>query len=141
MGEAPVVLQPAVEGRQGGHRGRDVVLQALLDAAREGREEEGAAEALLVHHLQARVAVLVLGVLGERLDLHEGAGVDALGDLAPEERVEAAGHDDRVEGGVGMNPLTLPPISTLTRLPSCTAFTPRSANFLSRWRVQESSVS
>ena len=40
-------------------------------------------------------------VLGaQRLDLHQRAGVDALGDLAPEQRVEAARHDDRVEGRV-----------------------------------------
>ena len=55
-------------------------------------------EALLVHHREARVAVLVLRP--QRLDLHERARVDALGDLAAEHQVHAAGHDDRVERGV-----------------------------------------
>ena len=57
-----------------------------------------APELLVGHDLQPRVAVLVLGA--ERLDLHERARVDALGDLAPEQRVDAARHDDRVEGRV-----------------------------------------
>ena len=47
---------------------------------------------------EARVAVAVLGP--QRLDLHELGRVDALGDLAAEERVEAARDDDRVEGRV-----------------------------------------
>ena len=45
-----------------------------------------------------RVAVAVLGP--QRLHLHERARVGALGDLPAEERVEAARHDDRVEGRI-----------------------------------------
>ena len=66
---------------------------------RERREQQDAFEALLVHHREPRVAVLVLGA--QRFDLHERARVDALGDLAAEHEVHAAGHDDRVERRVG----------------------------------------
>ena len=70
-------------------------MQRLFDAATERREEQRSLEPLLIHDRDSRVAVAVLGA--ERLDLHERAGVDALGDLAAEQRVEASGHDDRVE--------------------------------------------
>ena len=40
-------------------------------------------------------------VFGQPLDLHQRRRIDALGNLAAEQQVQAAGHDDRVEGGVG----------------------------------------
>ena len=43
--------------------------------------------------------------------------------------------------GLGMNVLTLPPMSSETRLPSCTGRTPRLRNFGSRCRVKASSDS
>jgi hypothetical protein len=61
-------------------------------------------------------------MLAERLDLHERAGVDPFGDLAPEERIEAAGHDDRVERRVRDEPVHLAadedlhPLAVLHRL-------------------------
>ena len=82
--EAPVLLEPAVEGGEARHRGLDVALERLLDAAAEGGEQHDRGEALLLGDLLAGLAVAVLRVLRERLDLHERAGIDALGDLAAE---------------------------------------------------------
>ena len=97
--EAPVLLEPAVEGREARHRGGDVVAQRLLDAAAERREQQRRRRGPARPSTATRASrSLVLGP--QRLDLHERAGVDALGDLAAEQRVEAARHDDRVEGRV-----------------------------------------
>ena len=96
--EAPVLVEPRVEGRQRGHGGVDVVLESLFDAAPHGGEQHDRGEVLVVHDLQPGVTVLVLGP--ERLDLHERPRIDSLGDLAPEEGVDAARHDDGVEGRV-----------------------------------------
>ena len=97
--EAPVVLEPPVERGEAGHRRGDVVLERLLDAAPERGEQQRGIEALLVGDGDARVAVAVLGA--QRLDLHQRRpGSTPFGDLAAEERVEAAGDDDRVEGRV-----------------------------------------
>ena len=129
-----------LNARQRGHRRRDVVAQRLLDAARERREHEHRLEALLVHHREARVAVLVLGP--QRLDLHERARVDALGDLTAEHQVHAAGDDDRVERRVRDEAEELAAreqqrVAALLHRPA-----PRAArNSLSRWRVHASSVS
>ena len=71
-------------------------LQRLLDAAAERREQQRRVEALRVDRPRARASRSWYSA-PQRLDLHERARVDALGDLAPEQRVEAAGHDDRVE--------------------------------------------
>ena len=89
----------------------------------------------------ARVAVLVLGA--QRLDLHQRARVDALGDLAAEHQVEAAGHDDRVERRVRDEPVdACPPISSCVCLPvAARPARPRRLNFGSRWRVNASSGS
>ena len=54
--EAPVVLEPPVEGREAGHRGRDVVAQRLLDAAAERREQQRGVEALLVERPSTRAS-------------------------------------------------------------------------------------
>src|SRR6202000_2758551 len=43
------------------------------------------------------ITVLVLGVLREPLDLHQRRRVDAFGNLAAEQEIQAPGLDDRVE--------------------------------------------
>ena len=96
---APVVLEPAVERleRLGARLG--VVLERILDADAERGEQQRPVEALLVHHLQAHVAVAVLGSdrleLAERVDDPLPAGVAAI----PVEEGTGLGH--RVERGVG----------------------------------------
>ncbi len=97
--EAPVLVEPLVERVEHRVRRFDVVAQHLLDPDRERREHDHAFEALLVHHREPCVAVLVLSA--QRLELHQRTRVDALGDLAAEHEVHAPGDDDRVEGGVG----------------------------------------
>ena len=95
--EAPVLVEPQVEGVHRGHRRLDVVLERLLDAAGERRQHEHGLEALLVQDLHPGIAVLVLGMVGQPVDLHQRRRVDALGDLAAEQQVQAARLDDRVE--------------------------------------------
>ena len=55
----------------------------------------------LVEHLHPRIAVLVLGMVGHAVDLHQRGRVDALGDLAAEQQIQAARFDDRVERRIG----------------------------------------
>ena len=71
---------------------------------------------------------LVLGP--QRLDLHQRARVDALGDLAAEHQVEAAGHDDRVERRVRDEAEELAADEQERVLPCCTTCTPRSTELL-----------
>ena len=40
-------------------------------------------------------------MVGEAVEFHQAGRVHALGNLAAEQQIEAAGLDDRVEGGVG----------------------------------------
>ena len=69
---APVVLEPAVERLE--HLGArlGVVLERILDADAERREQQRPVEPLVVHHLQPGVAIAVLGPdrfeLAERVD-------------------------------------------------------------------------
>ena len=98
--ETPVVLQPPVERRQARHRRRDVVLQCLLDPTAERGEQQCRTEALLIHHLDPLVTAAVLRMPRQRLDLEQRAGVDALGNLTAEQRIEGSRDDDRVERGV-----------------------------------------
>ena len=98
--EAPVVVEPQVEGAEElvGHA--HVVGVEPVDAHAERREEHRAFDALLVHRAQARVAVAVL--VGQRFELPEllhrvhVAPVAVLGELL-EPGVEGAGLADRVE--------------------------------------------
>ena len=104
--EAPVLVQPAVEGPEGGHERRRVVDQRLLHAHAERREEEGGLEALGVHDLQAGVAVAVGGV--DRVQLAEQVGHSGgLGVAAPEVLVERPRLADRVERRVRDEPVDL----------------------------------
>ena len=73
--------------------------QRFFHPAAEGREQQHRIEALRVGDGDARVAVAVFGL--ERLHLEELGRAHALGNLAAEERVEAARDDDRVEGRIG----------------------------------------
>ena len=99
--EAPVLVEPQVEGVHRRHRRLDVVLERLLDPARECRQHESGLDVLGVHHRNAGVPVLILRVLAQPLDLHQRRGVDAFGNLTAEQQVQAARHDDRVESGIG----------------------------------------
>jgi hypothetical protein len=84
-----------------GHGGLDIVFEALFHSAGESRQHEHGFEVLAVEHLQPGIAVLVFGMLGEPVDLHQRSGIDTLGDLAAEQQIQAARLDDRVEGRVG----------------------------------------
>ena len=95
--EAPVLVEPQVERVHRGHGGVDVVLERLLDTAGERRQHEHRLEVLAVQHLHPRVAVLVLGMVGQPVDLHQRGRVDTLGDLAAEQQIQTARLDDRVE--------------------------------------------
>ena len=62
--EAPVLVEPAVEGVDVGIGLHDVVLHEVLDADGEGRKEQRRLEPLLVHLREPRVAVHPLGPVG-----------------------------------------------------------------------------
>ncbi len=102
---APVFVEPLVEGVEHVVRHHRVVRHVVLDAVAEGREEEVLLDALLVHHREASVAVLVL--LGEWPELTVPTGVEsaeiafALAVLELHQPlVESARPRDRVERGV-----------------------------------------
>ncbi len=95
--ESPILVEPEVEGVHRRHRRLDVVFECLLDAAGERRQHEHGLEVLLVQDLHPGVAVLVLGMICQPVDLHQRRRVDALGNLAAEQQVQAARLDDRIE--------------------------------------------
>src|SRR3546814_3164758 len=76
-----LLVEPAVEAVHHGVAGLGVVAQGVLHAYALGREEEHPRQALLLHHLQADLAVLVLGTEG--LELAEGLGDLLLLGVAP----------------------------------------------------------
>ena len=80
-----------------GHGRLDVVLEGLLDAARERGQHEHCLEVLPVQDLHSGIAVLVLRMLAQPVDLHQRRRVHALRDLAAEQQIEATRFDDRVE--------------------------------------------
>jgi len=93
--EAPVLLEPAVEGGEcrGGRVG--IVLERLFDADAERREEQRRSDALAVHHREPRVAIPVLRA--DRLELAERiAHLQAIG-VAAIPAVERARARHRVE--------------------------------------------
>ena len=99
--EPPVLVQPQVEGPEGGVQGRQVMAEGLLHADAEGGKQERTLEALSVHQGQAGIPIPVAGVVGEGLEVAEHGGhVAALGVAPPEVVLEAARAGDRVEGGV-----------------------------------------
>ena len=92
--EAPILVEPLVEGVQRRVGQVGVVAQRVLDADAERREQQAALDPLLVHQREPRFAVAV--GRADRLELAEGgADVEALGVVAAEEAVEAAGLRDR----------------------------------------------
>ena len=95
--KAPVLVEPQVEGMHRGHRRLDVVLEGLLDPARERRQHEHGLEVLLVQDLHPGITVLVLGMVAEAVDLHQRRRVDALGDLPAEQQIETPRLDDGIE--------------------------------------------
>ena len=106
VGEAPVVVEPAVEGPKSGGDGPYVVFQAGLHAHAQGGEHEAPAQPLGVHEGQALVAVSVGRADG--VELAEGLAHVAGRGLGPEVLVEDAGLGHRVEGGVGDEPVDAP---------------------------------
>ncbi len=95
--EAPVLVEPQVERVHRRHGRVDVVFESFLDTAGERRQHEHGFEVLLVQDLHPRIAVLVLGMVGQPVDLHQRRRIDTLGDLTAEQQVQAARLDDRVE--------------------------------------------
>ena len=95
--ETPVLVEPEIEGVHRCHRRLDVVFERFLDAAGERGQHEHRLEVLTVENLHPRIAVLVLGMILHAVDLHQRSRVDALGDLAAEQQIQAAGFDDRIE--------------------------------------------
>ena len=77
------------------------MLERFLHAARKRRQHEHRFDALVIHHCDTCITVLVLGVLREPLDLHQRRRVDAFGNLAAEQQIQAPRLDDRVECRVG----------------------------------------
>ena len=96
--EAPVFVQPQIERVHRRHGRLDVVLEGFLDTARESRQHEHGFEVLLVQKLQPGIAILVLGMVGQPVDLHQRGRVHAFGDFTAEQQIQATGFDDRVEG-------------------------------------------
>ena len=103
--EAPVVVEPLVERAEDLVGDRHLGRVEALDAHREGREQERPLQALLVHHPEPRVALLV--VVGQRLQLavpgrvhRAAAGALVVLRQLLEPLVERAGLGDRVERGV-----------------------------------------
>ena len=107
VGVAPIVLEPAVEGLEGGDQGRRVVSKRLLHADPERREQEAPVEALLVHDPQPGVAVAVLRVNGLELT-EEGPHVLGARVATSEVLVEAARLRDGIEERVGDEAVDLP---------------------------------
>ena len=106
VGKAPVLLHPAVEGPEGGGERRGVVEERLLHPDAEGREEDRTLEFLGVHETQAGVTILVLGMVGQTVELAEERGrVRTLGVATPEVLVERTRLRYRVPGGVGDEPV------------------------------------
>src|SRR6516162_6776530 len=103
--ETPVFVEPQVEGVQRRHRAFHVVLERFLDPAPEGWKHDARLDTLVVDDGDPGVAILVFRSQFELLDPHQRGGIDALGDLAAEQRVQATRHDDRVEGRVGNEPV------------------------------------
>ena len=95
--EAPVLVEPEVEGVHRRHRRVDVVFEGFLDTAGECRQHEHGFEVLLVQDLHPRIAVLVLGMVGQPVDLHQRRRVDTLGNLTAEQQIQTTRLDDRVE--------------------------------------------
>ena len=100
--ETPVVVQPAVERRERRVEGGNVTPERLLHPDTERGEQQRPLEALLVEETDPGGAVLVPGMVGERVELAEHRlQVEALGVAATEVVLEAAGAGDRVERRVG----------------------------------------
>jgi hypothetical protein len=95
VGVAPVVLHPPVERAEGGLGGLGIVGEGLLHPDAQRGEEEAGLHALVVHALEAGVAVAVLGADG--LELAEGRADVVAGRLAPEVVVEHAGPGHGIE--------------------------------------------
>ena len=72
--ETPVLVEPQVEGVHRRHRRIDIVLERFLDTAGERRQHEHRLEVLLVQDLHPGVAVLVLGMIGQRSTFISDAG-------------------------------------------------------------------
>ena len=99
--EAPVLVEPSVEGGEGGVQRWHVVLERLLHPDAERGEQQRAVHALLVEELQAGVAVAVARVVGDRLELAEHRlEVDPVLVATAEVVLEAAGLGDGIEGRV-----------------------------------------
>jgi hypothetical protein len=97
--EAPVLVQPLIEGAERGAQCSHVFFQRLFIEDAQGRKEPGAFEALLVHPRDSRIAVHVLG----RHRLERGADqLDArhAARVAAEELAQDARLGDGIEGGV-----------------------------------------
>ncbi len=104
VGEPPVLVDPAVEGPEGGHEGRGIADQGLLHPDGQGREEERALQVLVVHHGQSGVAVAVGRADGVELaEQVADAGVARV--AAPEVLVEGTRLGHRVERRVGDEPV------------------------------------
>ena len=99
VGEAPVLLDPAVEGGERRRQRGQVVLQELLVEHAEGREQPDGLEPELVHAGQAGLGLPVLGA--DRLPLAEELQRRLPVGVAPEVVVHRPGLGDGVEGGVG----------------------------------------
>ena len=85
---APVLVEPPVEGREGGDARLGVVVERHLHPDGERRQQPGPLDVHRVHRHEPGVAVDVLGVIGERLDVAQPA----------QERLAGAGLAQEVVG-------------------------------------------
>ena len=99
VGVAPVVVEPAVERLEHGHRRLRVVAESVLETDAERGEQQRCHDPLLVHHLQADVTVPVLGP--DRLQLTEGLDDVLLLRVAAVPVEEGSRLGDGIEGRVG----------------------------------------
>jgi hypothetical protein len=107
--EAPVLVEPGVEGRERSVEGGDVAPQRLLHPDPQGGEQQRAIQTLLVEEGHPGVAVAIAGVAIDGIQLAEHRlEVEPVVVAAPEVVLEAARPGDRVEGGVGDELVDLP---------------------------------
>ena len=104
--EAPVLMEPTVEGAERSLHRREIVDERLLHADTQRREEQCALDAEAVHGLEADLAVAVCGIAGKQI-AEEILDAVALGIVAAEVLLEAARCRKHVEGRVRDEPIDL----------------------------------
>jgi hypothetical protein len=115
--KAPIFVHPPVERLERRQECRHVVDERLLHADPEGGQEDRALYPLGIHQRQSGIAILVLGVLRQRVQIAEKLGrVRPLWVTASEVLVQSSWFGHRVPGRVGNE--TVDPTTYEQPLPS-----------------------